>query len=303
MRPAREIGDALVARDRARRRAVPPRSCSRRSRRGRSPRCRPVVADDLEQSDVSIFAARAQANELGSRMQMTDIVNRRRMRHAHMVNITPQIMREGMRADFRAVDRISTQGASTSSARARTIRATTPAGSDITADARSGATAGSRRAASSRATSGATCRRRGLHDARRSQRHVRHRRRRRRLAVRSVRARSSRHAAHGDDRRQPARRRAGRTIRRCATTSGAYTHTDENSDRVGEFAIGTNIELTHVIGHILQDEKFPGVHIAFGNPYGAHTGATGTPPRTSTSSAPTSTSGWTTRRSWSGAGS
>jgi leucyl aminopeptidase (aminopeptidase T) len=29
-----------------------------------------------------------------------------------------------------------------------------------------------------------------------------------------------------------------------------------------------------VIGHILQDEKFPGVHIAFGNPYGAHTGAT-----------------------------
>ena len=48
----------------------------------------------------------------------------------------------------------------------------------------------------------------------------------------------------------------------------AYTHTDENSDRVGEFAIGTNIELTHVIGQILQDEKFPGIHIAFGNPYG-----------------------------------
>jgi leucyl aminopeptidase (aminopeptidase T) len=53
----------------------------------------------------------------------------------------------------------------------------------------------------------------------------------------------------------------------------SYTHTDENSDRVGEFAIGTNIELTRVIGHILQDEKFPGVHIAFGNPYGVHTGA------------------------------
>ena len=53
----------------------------------------------------------------------------------------------------------------------------------------------------------------------------------------------------------------------------AYTHTDENSDRVGEFAIGTNIELTDVIGHILQDEKFPGMHIAFGNPYGEHTRA------------------------------
>jgi aminopeptidase len=53
----------------------------------------------------------------------------------------------------------------------------------------------------------------------------------------------------------------------------SYTHTDENSDRVGEFAIGTNIELTDVIGEILQDEKFPGIHIAFGNPYGEHTGA------------------------------
>ena len=53
----------------------------------------------------------------------------------------------------------------------------------------------------------------------------------------------------------------------------SYTHTDENSDRVGEFAIGTNIELRDVIGHILQDEKYPGIHIAFGNPYGEHTGA------------------------------
>ena len=53
----------------------------------------------------------------------------------------------------------------------------------------------------------------------------------------------------------------------------AYTHNDENSNRVGEFAIGTNIELKDVIGEILQDEKYPGVHIAFGNPYGAHTGA------------------------------
>ena len=42
---------------------------------------------------------------------------------------------------------------------------------------------------------------------------------------------------------------------------------------MGEFAIGTNIGVERVIGNILQDEKFPGVHIAFGDPYGAHTGA------------------------------
>ena len=61
--------------------------------------------------------------------------------------------------------------------------------------------------------------------------------------------------------------------RNCESDFWKYTHTDENSDRVGEFAIGTNIELKDVIGQILQDEKYPGVHIAFGNPYGAHTGA------------------------------
>ena len=35
----------------------------------------------------------------------------------------------------------------------------------------------------------------------------------------------------------------------------AYTHTDENSDRVGEFAIGTNLGVERVIGNILQDRE------------------------------------------------
>ncbi len=53
----------------------------------------------------------------------------------------------------------------------------------------------------------------------------------------------------------------------------AYTATDENSDRVGEFAIGTNIAVKGVIGNILQDEKLPTLHVAFGHPYSEHTGA------------------------------
>ncbi|MBV8706940.1 MAG: aminopeptidase, partial [Acidobacteriaceae bacterium] len=52
-----------------------------------------------------------------------------------------------------------------------------------------------------------------------------------------------------------------------------YTHRDENSDRVGEFAIGTNLAIHEIVGNILQDEKIPGIHMAFGDPYGAHTGA------------------------------
>src|SRR6059058_5579786 len=58
------------------------------------------ILDHLGHSDVSIFCAQAQRGELRSRMQMSDVVNRHRLRHAHMVNITRQIMLEGMRADF-----------------------------------------------------------------------------------------------------------------------------------------------------------------------------------------------------------
>ena len=52
-----------------------------------------------------------------------------------------------------------------------------------------------------------------------------------------------------------------------------YCHTDENSDRVGELAFGTNLGLRDMIGILLQDEKVPGVHLAFGDPYGSQTHA------------------------------
>jgi leucyl aminopeptidase (aminopeptidase T) len=52
-----------------------------------------------------------------------------------------------------------------------------------------------------------------------------------------------------------------------------YCHTDQNSDRVGELAFGTNLGLREMIGVLLQDEKVPGVHIAFGDPYGSQTHA------------------------------
>ena len=89
-----------------------------------------LILDDMESSAVSIFAVKAQPNELRTRMQMTDVVNRRKMRHAHMVNIDRRIMLEGMRADFVEVDRISTQVWQMASS-AGNIRATTPAGTDI----------------------------------------------------------------------------------------------------------------------------------------------------------------------------
>jgi len=53
----------------------------------------------------------------------------------------------------------------------------------------------------------------------------------------------------------------------------AYLDAAENGRRVGEFAIGTNIGISALCGVFLQDEKIPGVHIAFGYPYGYLTGA------------------------------
>ena len=66
-----------------------------------------IVLDDLALSQVSIFAAQTQPGELGARTEMTAVVNHHRIRHAHMVNINRQIMVEGMRADFCAVDKLS----------------------------------------------------------------------------------------------------------------------------------------------------------------------------------------------------
>jgi aminopeptidase len=52
-----------------------------------------------------------------------------------------------------------------------------------------------------------------------------------------------------------------------------YLNQDPNGTRLGEFAIGTNIFLERLTGNLLQDEKFPSVHCAFGNPYPEETGA------------------------------
>src|SRR5205814_1428617 len=147
-----------------------------------------IILNDLALSQVSIFAAQTQPRELGARTEMTSVVNHHHIRHAHMVNINRQIMLEGMRADFCAVDKLS-------------------------------------------------------------QRLVEHARQVDRITCKTP---------HGTE---------------FVAELSPKLKWLKNSDRVGEFAIGTNIACTHIIGHILQDEKIPGVHIAFGHPYAEHTGA------------------------------
>src|SRR5436190_18432317 len=70
--------------------------------------CMPeLILDDLALSQDSIFTAQTQPGELRARTEMTTVVNRHRIRHAHMVSINRQIMLEGMRADLCAVDNLS----------------------------------------------------------------------------------------------------------------------------------------------------------------------------------------------------
>ena len=82
-----------------------------------------------------------------------------------------------------------------------------------------------------------------------------------------------RHAADAGDPRRPAGVDARCDRADLGAISGTYCHTDANSDRVGELAFGTNLGLREMIGILLQDEKVPGVHIAFGDPYGSQTHA------------------------------
>jgi aminopeptidase len=229
-----------------------------------------AIAEDLESSQVSIFAVQAQTNELKSRMQLTDVVNRRKIRHAHMVNINKRIMLEGMRADFQKVDRLSVKVLETVR-KAKQIRAKTPAGTDLVADLNpnyrwvktSGIISpekwGNLPGGEVFTTPGEV---NGT------------------FVIDGV-VGDYLCAKFGDLKAHPLtiEVKANRVIAAHSANKElkddfwAYTHTDENSNRVGEFAIGTNIELKDVIGEILQDEKYPGIHIAFGNPYGAHTGA------------------------------
>ncbi len=229
-----------------------------------------AILADMETSQVSIFAVAVEPNELHSRMQMTDVVNRRRMRHAHMVNISPQIMCEGMRADYDRVDRLSQQVLDRVR-RARRIRATTAAGTRIASEMNPGykwfKTSGIISPEKWGNLPGGECF----------------------TAPGEVNGTFVVDGVVGDwlCARYGLLQSSPLTIEisanrivSCSSSNAQlekdfweYTHTDENSDRVGEFAIGTNVGVDHVIGNILQDEKFPGIHIAFGNPYGEHNGA------------------------------
>ncbi len=228
------------------------------------------VLQYVADSTVTIGCFQPQENEIGSRRDLIDLVERQGIRYAHMVWISDEIMRQGMRADYHEVDALSDR-VLTHLRPARTVTVRSAAGTDIRARFEDSIqwvkTSGlinreywSNLPAGEVFTTPVTvdgvfvvdgtvgdylCPKYGdlsthpltleiqdgrLHDA---------------------------HCANKDLLRD----------------FMDYCHEERNGDRIGEFALGTNIAVTSMIGNLLQDEKVPGVHIAFGNPYGSQTGA------------------------------
>ena len=230
----------------------------------------PEILAALETADVGILCVQPQEGELAARMAIVAVVERRRVRYAHMVGVTPRIMREGMRADYRQVDRLS-QLLCERMARASSLTVKTAAGTDLhaTFDRRLTwvKTSGiinprywSNLPAGEVFTTPATVDGRFVCDGT---------------------AGDYFNAKYGELQAYPLvlEIRGGRLVSAESDHAGLrrdfwdYCHTDQNSDRVGELAFGTNLGLREMIGILLQDEKVPGVHIAFGDPYGSQTNA------------------------------
>ena len=228
------------------------------------------VLNALETADAGVMCMTPQLGELAARMAIVRVVERRQIRYAHMVGVTPQIMQQGMRADYRMVDRLS-EKLRQRMLRAKTLTVKTEAGTEFAAhfDRRLDwvKTSGlinprywSNLPAGEVFTTPATVDGTFVCDAS---------------------AGDHFNQKYGDLQSTPLMLtiKAARLVGvECARKEleqefWEYCHTDENSDRVGELAFGTNLGLTEMIGVLLQDEKFPGVHLAFGDPYGSQTHA------------------------------
>jgi aminopeptidase len=228
------------------------------------------VLDALDRADAGILCVQPREGELGARMDIVATVERRGIRYAHMVGVTPQIMMQGMRADYRLVDRLSTRLCERMRT-ASSLRVTTRKGTELSAtfDPRLAwiKTSGlispkywSNLPAGEVFTTPASV------DG---------------VFVCNGTAGDYFGPKYGDLSSTPLilRIAKGRLIEaRCDRRDleeefWQYCHTDANSDRVGELAFGTNLALDRMIGVLLQDEKIPGVHLAFGDPYGSQTGA------------------------------
>jgi aminopeptidase len=231
------------------------------------------VAEAVGGADVSFFAATGRKGEVGSlRLPLLRVVyDSGRVRHAHMPGISDELMRMGMCADYAEVQRLSAAVAEIVK-EAREITVTSPAGTEFTAEFSPSlrwviCDGILKRGKPTNLPDGEvfTCpynvkegvividgilgdyfsEKYGLLEATPVTWEI-------------------------EDARV---RRISCVDERLLTELQAYMAQDENANRLGEFAIGTNTGLDRLVGNMLQDEKFPGIHAAVGEPIPRETGA------------------------------
>ena len=234
-----------------------------------------AIDDAIKAADVSIYAAQGAEGELQTfRMPMLKAIEANpRLRHAHMIGITPEIMKDGMCSDYRQIQRIS-RLVYEKVEKAGKIRVVTEIGNDFVAEFSS------------------------------QLKWI--------ISDGDIKPGHWKNLPDGEVFTCPLNVNGKIVIDGClgdffTDKYGSLENTpviidvknsiavkesircdneqlrneftrylfeiDQNSNRVGEFAIGTNTGLTRLIYNLLQDEKFPGVHIAFGSPHPGKTGA------------------------------
>lgn len=228
-----------------------------------------AIMSPLESSDVVLYCVFPQEGELLSRQQFVHRIEALDIKYAHMVGITERIMCQGMRADFNKVDEVSRRLLEFAK-KAKTIRVTSRFGTDMVAtfdpDLMWRKTSGIIEEVWSNLPGGEifTCPKSvdGIF-----------------VVDGSVGDYFSERYGVLTDTPMYLEVEGGYLKScRCANKNlekefWEYCHTAEHSNRIGEFAIGTNLAVFEFTGNLLQDEKMPGIHVAFGDPYGSQTGA------------------------------
>lgn len=229
----------------------------------------PTIMSPLSRSQVALYCVYPQAGELPSRIQMVRCIEQHQIKYAHMVGITEDIMCQGMRADFHKVDEVSRRLLD----RARvcsTIEVRSRAGTDLVARFEPRftwrKTSGLIEEVWSNLPGGEIFTFPARVDG-----------------VFVVDGTVGDHFGekYGVLDRTPMTLEIEGSLLRSARCQNKelerefwdYCHQAPHSNRIGEFAIGTNLAVFEFTGNLLQDEKMPGVHIAFGDPYGSQTGA------------------------------
>ena len=234
-----------------------------------------AIDDAIKAADVSVYAAQGAEGELQSfRMQMLKAVEANHgLRHAHMIGITPEIMKDGMCSDYEEIQRVS-RLVYEKVRNAGKISVRTEIGNDFVAEFRprhkwiisdGDITPGQWKNlpdgevfTSPFAVDGSvvidgclgdffTQKYGSLENTP--------------VIIEVENGRAIKESIRCDN--KPLRKELTKYL----------FETDEHASRIGEFAIGTNTGLTKLIYNLLQDEKFPGVHIAFGSPLPGKTGA------------------------------